>query len=39
MCECMVFTTEGLLETAIVSCPEWYLNPWLLNFLSDTLTD
>ena len=28
----MVFTTEGFLEVAIESCPEWYLNPRPLNF-------
>ena len=27
----MVFTTEGLLEVAIESCPEWELNPRPLN--------
>ena len=27
----MVFTTEGLLEVAIESCPEWDLNPRPLN--------
>ena len=27
----MVFTTEGLLEVAIESWPEWDLNPRLLN--------
>ena len=26
----MVFTTEGLLEVAIESWPEWNLNPWPL---------
>ena len=29
----MVFTTEGFLEVAIESCPEWYLNPRPLNFV------
>ena len=24
----MVFTTEGFLEVAIESWPEWDLNPW-----------
>ena len=27
----MVFTTEGLFEVAIESCPEWDLNPRPLN--------
>ena len=27
----MVFTTEGLFEVAIESCPEWDLNPQPLN--------
>ena len=35
----MVFTTEGLFGVAIESWPEWDLNPWPLNFLSDALAD
>ena len=27
----MVFTTEGFLEVALKSCPEWDLNPRPLN--------
>ena len=27
VCVCMVFTTEGFLEVAIESWPEWDLNP------------
>ena len=29
----MVFTTEGFLEVAVESWPEWDLNPRPLNFV------
>ena len=35
----MVFTTEGFLEAAIESWPEWDLNPTTTKFRSDPLTD
>ena len=35
----MVFTTEGFLEVAIESWPEWDLNPITTEFRSDALTD
>ena len=35
----LVFTTEGLLEIAIESWPEWDLNPTTTEFCSDALTD
>ena len=36
----MVFTTEGFLEVAVDSWPEWYgFEPKTTKFRSDTLTD
>ena len=33
----MVFTTEGFLEVAIESWPEWDLKPMITQFRSDAL--